>query len=105
MLECAALLRRSPTTTADARACDFVFDNCAAAAEAFRERLPRLAELVKAIAIAELEAKGRYVEAEHDAFFERFDEHALTADDLALLPRLPRLHSARSATTRRRTPG
>jgi hypothetical protein len=65
---------------------DFVFDNCAAAAAAWRVRLPRLTEVVKAIAIAELESSGAYVEADHDAFFERYDEGALTADDLALFP-------------------
>ena len=64
----------------------FEFDNCAAAIEAHRARLPRLVELVKAIAIAELEARGGYDEADHDPFFERYDEHALTADDLALFP-------------------
>ncbi len=65
---------------------DFVFDNCAAAVAAWRVRLPRLTEVVKAISIAELEANGAYVEADHDAFFERYDEGALTADDLALFP-------------------
>ncbi len=65
---------------------EFEFDNCAAAAEAYRARLPRLAHVVRAIAIAELESDGAYVEAHHDAFFERYDEHALTADDLALFP-------------------
>jgi len=65
---------------------EFVFDDCAAAAAAWRVRLPRLTEVVKAIAIAELEAGGAYVEADHDAFFERYDEGALTADDLALFP-------------------
>ena len=64
----------------------FEFDQCAAAAEAYRARLPRLTEMVKAIAIAELEAAGAYVEADHDPFFERFDESVLTADDLALFP-------------------
>jgi ferredoxin len=64
----------------------FAFDNCAAAAAAYRERLPRLVEVVKAIAIAELEADGAYVEADHDPFFERYDESALSADDLALFP-------------------
>ncbi len=59
---------------------------CAAALDAYRARLPRLVEVVKAIAVAELEATGAYVEADHDAFFERYDEHALTADDLALFP-------------------
>ena len=48
----------------------FQFDNCAAAAQAFRERMPELAALVKALSIAELEAAGRYVEAEHDLLFD-----------------------------------
>ena len=65
---------------------DFRCDDCASAAEAFRARLPELADVVKAIAIAELEASGRYVEAQHDAFFEHFDVGSLGADDLALFP-------------------
>lgn len=64
----------------------FRFDDCAAAGDAYRERLPALVEVVKALAIAELEAEGRYAAAEHDAYFERYDEYALTADDLALFP-------------------
>ena len=71
---------------ADAPPPDFAFDSCAAAIEAWRRWLPAAAELVKAIAVAELEAEGRYVAAEHDPVFERYDEHSLTADDLALLP-------------------
>ena len=31
-------------------------------------------------------SQGRYIEAEHDLFFEAFDENALTADDLARFP-------------------
>jgi hypothetical protein len=65
---------------------DFVFDNCAAAAKAFAERLDDVVALVKALAVAELEVLGRYVESEHDLYFEAFDGHALTADDLARLP-------------------
>lgn len=73
--------------TAEAASCHrFVFDNCAAAAEAFRDRLPEVATLVKAIAVAELEAQGRYIEAEHDLSFEAMDEHTLAPDDLARLP-------------------
>jgi hypothetical protein len=64
----------------------FAFDSCGAAIEAHRARLPEIVQVVKAIAIAELEARGAYVDAEHDAFFERYDEHALTADDLAQFP-------------------
>ena len=75
-----------PAGSGAAESFEFAFDNCAAAAEAYRERLPRLVEVVKAIAIAELESGGAYVEADHDPFFERYDENALTADDLALFP-------------------
>ncbi|MBA4177691.1 MAG: hypothetical protein C0505_14215 [Leptothrix sp. (in: Bacteria)] len=73
--------------TAEAEAChQFVFDNCAAAAQAFRDRLDELAALVKAMAIAELEAQGHYVEAEHDLGFEALDAHSLSPDDLARFP-------------------
>jgi ferredoxin len=65
---------------------EFRFDDCAAAAEAFHHRLPALAEVVRAVAIGELEATGRYVEAKHDAFFEHFASGALSAEDLALFP-------------------
>ena len=65
---------------------NFVFDNCSAAALAFRERLPQVAELVKAMAVAELETVGRYIEEEHDLSFEAMDAHALSADDLAVFP-------------------
>ncbi len=64
----------------------FRFDNCRDAAEAFRQRLPEVLQLVKAMAVAELEAKGGYVEAEHDFYFDALDEHALSADDLARFP-------------------
>lgn len=62
------------------------FDDCASAMRAFRERLPQAVELLKAIEIGELEAAGRYVEAEHDAVFAGFDVHSLGAEDFALLP-------------------
>jgi ferredoxin len=65
---------------------DFRYDNCAAAAAAYGERLPQLAEVVKAIAIAGLEADGAYVEARHDAFFAHFDDRALSTDDIAPFP-------------------
>ena len=64
----------------------FRFDDCASAASAYRERLPALVGVVKALAVAELEAEGRYDEIEHDPYFDRYDEYALTADDLALFP-------------------
>ena len=64
----------------------FRFDNCADAAAAYRERLPRLADIVKALAIAELEVGGAYVDAQHDPFFAHFDDSALSADDIAMFP-------------------
>jgi ferredoxin len=75
-----------PRSAAPEAPYEFVFSDCATAIEAHRTRLPKLVEVVKAIAMAELEARGGYVEADHDAFFERFDETALTADDLAQFP-------------------
>ncbi|MDP1900301.1 MAG: hypothetical protein Q8K96_07590 [Rubrivivax sp.] len=70
----------------EALTASYAFDQCAAAMETFRNRLPAVAELIKAIALAELEVVGHYVEAEHDAVFERYDAHSLTADDLAVMP-------------------
>jgi hypothetical protein len=64
----------------------YVFDNCAAAAAAFRERQPRTTALAKALAVAELEVSGHYVESEHDLFFEAFGPHMMTADDLGRFP-------------------
>jgi ferredoxin len=64
----------------------FRFEDCASAVQAFRERLPDLVETVKAIAMAELEVQGRYVGANHDAFFDRFADQSLQPDDLALFP-------------------
>ncbi len=65
---------------------EFAFDNCAAAAAAFAQRLPALLALVKALLVARLEVRGHYIESEHDLYFDALDAHALTADDLALGP-------------------
>ena len=64
----------------------FIFENCAGALEAFRKRRPDMVELAKAIAIAELEIDGQYVESKHDLFFKEFSENALGPDDLGLFP-------------------
>ncbi len=64
----------------------FVFDGCGRALKAFRERLPEMAELIKAMAIARLEIDNRYHEPTHDPFFENFDEQSLSVGDLALFP-------------------
>ena len=65
---------------------EYCYSSCGAAVEAFRERLPILVEFVKAMSIAELEADGRYVTSEHDAFFEHFDEDSVAREDLERFP-------------------
>jgi ferredoxin len=64
----------------------FLFDSCADALQAFRERMPKLIELAKAIAIAELEIDGQYSESKHDALFEQFGANGLDPQDLAPFP-------------------
>jgi len=64
----------------------FVFERCADAVAAYRERLPRMIELAKAIAIAKLETEGEYSEGRHDAFFAEFGDNGLDPADLALFP-------------------
>jgi hypothetical protein len=64
----------------------YVFTSCRDALAAFRNRLPEIIDLVKAIAITELEIEGSYLEATHDPFFADFDETSVGAKDLGLLP-------------------
>jgi hypothetical protein len=64
----------------------FIFESCAEALDAFRERLPAMLEFVKALTIAELEIENKYRAAVHDPIFDRFDESDLSAEQLALLP-------------------
>ena len=64
----------------------FLFDGCAEALAAFRERMPKLVELAKAMAIAELEIDGQYSEDKHDALFEQFGANGLDPQDLAPFP-------------------
>jgi hypothetical protein len=75
-----------PRLPAADSAFEFRFGDCFSAEEAFRAHLPAMAEVVKAISIAELEVDGRYIESQHDAFFNAFDTSSLAADDLALFP-------------------
>lgn len=64
----------------------FVFTKCSDAVAAYRERLPKMIELAKAIAIARLEIESEYSEARHDVFFAEFGENGLDQEDLALFP-------------------
>jgi hypothetical protein len=64
----------------------FEFDTCRGVKQAFAERLSRMVEMVKAMSIAELEVDGRYDAAHHDGFFDAYDEHSLTPQDLEIFP-------------------
>jgi hypothetical protein len=84
------LVARQSGTQADAAGPDDLeccaFANCRDALAAFRDRLPKIIELVKAMVVAELEIEGRYVEATHEPFFATFDESTVGARDLSLFP-------------------
>lgn len=74
---------------------NFLFETCTGALKAYRERLTELVELAKAIAMAELEVEGLYVEAQHDAFFKDYNADMLDASDTAVFPDyLIRIHAA-----------
>lgn len=64
----------------------FVFTSCARAHDAFLDRLPEMVELVKAIAIAELEIVNGYKPDFHDDFFANYDQTSLMPEDLDLFP-------------------
>lgn len=64
----------------------FAFTSCTEALKAYQARHAQAVELVKALAIAELETAGDYREATHDALFESFGSNGLDARQLALLP-------------------
>ena len=64
----------------------FVFEKCSDAVAAYRERLPKMIELAKAIATARLEIESEYSEARHGAFFGEFGDNGLDLEDLALFP-------------------
>jgi ferredoxin len=64
----------------------FVFESCTDAVAAYRERLPKMIELAKAMAMARLETEGEYSEARHDAFFAEFGVNGLDPEDLVLFP-------------------
>jgi len=64
----------------------FSFDDPASALAAFRERLPELVALLKALQVAELEVEGSYVEELHDPIFAALDDSALTDSDLQFFP-------------------
>ena len=64
----------------------FVFERCADAVAAYRERYPEMIALAKAIAMARLEVDGAYAEARHDAFFADFGANGLDASETDIFP-------------------
>ena len=64
----------------------FIFEKCSDAVAAYRERLPKMIELAKAIAIARLEIESAYSEARHDAFFAEFGVNGLDPAEFAPFP-------------------
>jgi hypothetical protein len=65
---------------------EFIFDGCSVALRTFRRRLPEMVDFIKAVAIAELEVEGRYMEQEHDRLFADFDQSSIGPKDLARFP-------------------
>ena len=64
----------------------FVFNSPSGAMKAYNERLPEIANVIRAIGIAELECENAYRESTHTAYFGRFGVQALAPADLALFP-------------------
>jgi ferredoxin len=78
----------------------YVFEDCTAALHALNERRPRLVELGKAMAAAELETAGEYVEARHDPLFEVFGDVALDPElcpDYLVCVNAAELHARKNA--------
>ena len=48
--------------------------------------MPKVTELAKALAVAELEIKGEYKDASHDAYFADYGSDGLDPEELALFP-------------------
>ena len=77
----------------------FMFDSLPGALKTYHERLEPMAEVIKAMAIAELECDNAYNAEKHAAYFERYGAQALTPEDLSLFPSyLVVLHESESST-------
>ncbi len=65
---------------------EFAFDHCSEALHAYSSRLKDGVELIRSLAIAELEVNGEYRESVHDVLFEGFGANGLDAMEIAQLP-------------------
>jgi hypothetical protein len=75
-----------PTDAARRAPYAFMFTSCAKALQALGERRSAMAEVARAVAMAELEVKGEYDEARHEAFFEAWGSESLPPEDHGLFP-------------------
>ena len=64
----------------------FLYQSCIEALTTYRERLPQLTELARAIAVAELEITGEFHEPRHTALFESYGADGLEPEVEALFP-------------------
>ena len=64
----------------------FVFQSCADALAAYRERLAQLIDVARAMAVAELEIAGEFRETRHAALFETYGADGPEPGDRALFP-------------------
>ncbi len=64
----------------------FAFASCSGALAELKRRLPRMADLLKAIRIAALEIENRYRDEIHNPLFGHFDAGSLTAEDIRWFP-------------------
>jgi len=64
----------------------FSFARCSDALKAYQDRHEEAVELVKTLAIAELEANGDYRDSVHNLLFENFGANGLDAGELSQLP-------------------
>lgn len=65
---------------------EFEFDTCRAVLQAYRARGPEMAELIRAMTVAELESAGRYDESRHDAFIAGLAAESLSPQDTEIFP-------------------
>ena len=86
VLQAQAFVPVAGTPGKGAPAYAFAFESCTAAVAAYRERYPKVTELAKAIAVAELEIKGEYREAAHEDYFAAYGSDGLDPEELALFP-------------------
>ena len=73
----------------------FLFDNCADAVAAYRERLPKMIEVAKAIAMAKLEIEGSYNESQARRLFRGFRRQWSRPERRGAVPGLSDLRARR----------